>query len=132
LLDAQFAQQFPLKILVAEDNLINQKLIQRVLYKLGYQIEMAENGVEAVNRMNDQGYDLILMDVQMPEMDGLEATKQIRMRSYKQPYIIALTANAMPEDRRICINAGMDDYIGKPMKIDELTDALRRAAALCG
>jgi len=129
LLDVEFSKLFPFKILVAEDNLINQKLIQRVLSKLGFEIEMATNGLDALRMMEAEGYNLILMDVQMPEMDGIEATQKIRRRPYKQPYIIALTANAMPEDREKCIAAGMDDYLGKPMKIDELIAALKRAAA---
>jgi len=126
-----FAQQFPLHILVAEDNLINQKLIQSVLHKLGYTADMAINGIEALAMMENRQYDVILMDVQMPGMDGLEATARIRERTfaYPQPFIIALTANALADDREICVNAGMDEYMAKPMKITELTDNLKKAAA---
>ena len=130
LLDDLFAVQFPFKILVAEDNPINQKLIQRVLNKLGYQVAMAENGVEVLRMMDEQNYNLILMDIQMPEMDGIEATQRIRRESRHRPYIIALTANVMPEDRETYINAGMDDYLGKPMEINKLTEALKKAAVV--
>jgi CheY-like chemotaxis protein len=130
LLDAQFAQQFPFKILVAEDNPINQKLIQRVLNKLGYEIDIAANGVEVLRMLDEQSYNLVLMDIQMPEMDGIEATQRIRRQHQHQPYIIALTANVMPEDRETYINAGMDDYLGKPMEINKLTEALKKAAVV--
>jgi len=128
----KFAEQYPFKILVAEDNFINQKLIQRVLFKLGYETDLAETGLEVLKMMEQYHYNLILMDVQMPEMDGLEAVQNIRKQNYKQPYVIAMTANAMPEDRETCINAGMDDYIDKPMKLDKLTDALKKAAVALG
>ncbi len=130
LLDDLFAQQFPFKILVAEDNPINQKLIERVLNKLGYQVAMAANGVEVLRMMDEQSYNLILMDIQMPEMDGIEATQRIRRENRHQPYIIALTANVMPEDRETYISAGMDDYLGKPMEINKLTEALKKAAVV--
>jgi len=132
LLNVKFAEQYPFKILVAEDNFINQKLIQRVLFKLGYETDLAETGLEVLKMMEQHHYNLILMDVQMPEMDGLEAVQNIRKQNYKQPYVIAMTANAMPEDRETCINAGMDDYIDKPMKLDKLTDALKKAAVALG
>jgi len=131
LFDESFARQFPLNILVAEDNAINQKLIKSVLHKLGYTVDMAVNGVETLAMMEKRQYDVILMDVQMPGMDGLEATVRIRERTfaYPQPFIIALTANALANDREICISAGMDEYMAKPMKITELTDNLKKAAA---
>ncbi len=129
LLDVKFAAQFPFKILVAEDNPINQKLIARVLNKLGYEIDLAANGIEALGMMAKGGYNLVFMDVQMPGMDGLEATRNIRNQNYTQPYIIALTANAMPEDRDVCIKAGMDEYLAKPMKIEKLTEVMQQAAA---
>ncbi len=120
-LSADFAKQYPLRILIAEDNPINQKLIIRVLNKLGYQqIEVANNGLEAVEKFNEQLYDVIFMDVQMPEMDGLEATRMIRLKQYHQPVIISMTANAMQGDREECIKAGMDDYISKPVKFETL------------
>lgn len=127
-----FAREFPLNILVAEDNAVNQKLIENILHKLGYTVDVAVNGVEALHMTENKSYDVILMDVQMPEMDGLEATAVIRERTsaYPQPYIIALTANALTNDREICLNAGMDEYMAKPMKINELIDNLKKAAAV--
>lgn len=115
-----FALAYPHKIMVAEDNLINQKLILRVLNKLGYHPLMANNGVEALEKLNEEFCDLIFMDISMPEMDGLEATKIIRNSFEKQPMIIAMTANAMAEDKEACLKAGMDEYLSKPFKIDEL------------
>jgi CheY-like chemotaxis protein len=91
-----------------------------VLTKLGYKPEKALNGAEALFAQEKRNYDLILMDMQMPIMDGLEATGKIRLLSGKQPIIIATTANAMSEDRKICIDAGMDDYISKPLKVEDL------------
>ncbi|HZY39640.1 MAG TPA: response regulator, partial [Mucilaginibacter sp.] len=129
LLDSQFSNLYPFKILVAEDNPINQKLIQRVLNKLGFEIDTAVNGLDVLTMIADKSYDVIFMDVQMPDMDGIEATQKIRRQNSRQPYIIALTANAMVEDRDLCLKAGMNDYLSKPMKIEELTDALKRAAA---
>jgi signal transduction histidine kinase/CheY-like chemotaxis protein/ligand-binding sensor domain-containing protein len=120
-LSADFATKYPLRILIADDNPVNQKLIIRVLNKLGYQqIDIAGNGLEATEKFNEQFYDVILMDVQMPEMDGLEATRLIRQKQYLQPVIIAMTANAMQGDREECIKAGMDDYISKPVKFEAL------------
>jgi len=130
LLNPDFAKQFALNILVAEDNFINQKLIERILNKLGYQPDMANNGVEALERFNSKPYDVILMDIQMPEMDGFEATKQIRELAGKQPYIIAMTANALSEDKEICLSSGMDYYISKPMNIESLVANLREIHAL--
>ncbi|MEO6978598.1 MAG: response regulator, partial [Mucilaginibacter sp.] len=124
-LSTEFAILKPLNILVAEDNAINQKMILKVLEKLGYQAALAVNGVEVIKMLDEQDYDLILMDVQMPEMDGLEATRLIRKHHKRQPVIIAMTANAMVEDREICIKAGMNDYISKPVKIDTLITMLR-------
>jgi signal transduction histidine kinase/CheY-like chemotaxis protein/ligand-binding sensor domain-containing protein len=124
-LSKDFAVLKPLKILVAEDNLINQKMILKVLEKLGYQAALAATGAEVIQMLDTTYFDLILMDVQMPEMDGLEATRYIRAHYKRQPVIIAMTANAMVEDREICINAGMDDYISKPVKIDALITMLR-------
>jgi signal transduction histidine kinase/CheY-like chemotaxis protein/ligand-binding sensor domain-containing protein len=129
-LDENFAKQFPFRILVAEDNAINQKLIQRVLNKLGYEVQIAENGIEVLRMMDSNIYDVILMDVQMPEMGGLEATEKIRRQLCLQPYIVAMTANAMPEDKAICLNAGMNDYLAKPMKMSELIDVLQTASAV--
>jgi len=121
-----FAKQYPMNILIAEDNEINQKLASRILMKMGYNADIAVNGHDALNAMTAKKYDMILMDVQMPEMDGLEATRFIRENMENQPVIIAMTANAMPEDKEICLRAGMDDYLSKPMKIADIMDILQR------
>jgi signal transduction histidine kinase/CheY-like chemotaxis protein len=128
LLSEDFAKAFPLKILLAEDNLINQKLATKVLSKLGYSIDVANNGRQAVDMLSEGSYDVILMDVLMPEMDGLEATKHIRKSSVYQPVIVAMTANALPEDREECIRAGMDDYISKPINLEILVRVLQETA----
>lgn len=117
----------PLHILLAEDNLVNQQVALGFLSKFGYRADVAANGLEALQAVERQSYDLILMDVNMPEMDGLTATGRIRaLQLAAQPYIVAMTANAMYEDRKLCIDAGMDDYISKPIRIDELSAALQR------
>ena len=123
-LSSYFSQEYPLNILVAEDNPVNQILAERVLAKLGYKADLALNGLEVLCAMKKKIYDLIFMDVQMPEMDGLEATRLIRLQQEQQPLIIAMTANAMQEDRTICLEAGMDDYIAKPIKLDDLVRLL--------
>jgi len=127
-LSADFALEYPLSILLAEDNIINQKLATRVLNKLGYHLDIANNGVEAVGMLQEKTYDIVLMDVLMPEMDGLEATRVIRSGSSAQPKIVAMTASAMPEDKEACFKAGMDEYISKPLKVEELMNALRETA----
>jgi PAS domain S-box-containing protein len=119
-LDPQMAAQFPLRILLAEDNLVNQKVAIFTLKKLGYKVDVANNGLEALNAVRQQTYDLVLMDVQMPEMDGLTATRLIRQLTGSQPRIVAMTANALPEDRQTCLDAGMDDYLSKPFNIQAL------------
>jgi CheY-like chemotaxis protein len=127
ILDARLANQHPLRILLAEDNVVNQKLALRLLEQMGYRADVASNGIEAVESLERQSYDVILMDVQMPEMDGLEATRKIRkLTSALQPHIIAMTANAMEGDRELCLSAGMDDYISKPIRVDELIEALMK------
>ena len=126
--DPQMAARHPLRILLAEDNAVNQKLALRLLEQMGYRADVASNGIEAIQSIERQPYDVILMDVQMPEMDGLEATRQIVARwPVKRPFIIGLTANAMQGDREMCINAGMNHYIPKPIRVVELVDALSRA-----
>jgi signal transduction histidine kinase/CheY-like chemotaxis protein/ligand-binding sensor domain-containing protein len=125
-LNKDFAQSKPLDILVAEDNTINQKMILKVLEKLGYNAVVANNGREAIQMLDGQFYDLILMDVQMPEMDGLECTRYIRDNYERQPVIIAMTANAMVEDKEECLKAGMNNYIAKPVKIDLLVEMLQQ------
>jgi signal transduction histidine kinase/CheY-like chemotaxis protein/ligand-binding sensor domain-containing protein len=119
-----FAKKYPMNILIAEDNAVNQKLAVHILNKMGYAPDLAENGHEALNAMVAKKYDLVFMDVQMPEMDGLEATRFVRANMEHQPKIVAMTANAMPEDKEICLQAGMDGYLSKPMKIAEIIDIL--------
>ena len=120
-LQEDFAARNPLRILLAEDNLINQLLATAILNKLGYyQVQIANNGQEAVDMLSQQPFDLILMDMQMPEMDGIEATKHIRQHAAVQPIIIAMTANAMQGDRETCLQAGMNDYLSKPVKPEDL------------
>jgi len=118
-----------LRVLLAEDNQVNQKLAIRLLERLGYTADLAENGLEVLEALKRQPYDVILMDVQMPELDGLDATRRIceRWPDGERPHIIAMTANAMAEDREACIEAGMDDYVAKPIRPDELAEALSRA-----
>lgn len=121
-----FAKQYPLDILIAEDNYVNQKLSVHILEKMGYKPDVVSNGHEVLNAFTKKRYDMVLMDVQMPEMDGLEATQFIRTHMSEQPVIIAMTANAMTEDREICLKAGMDDYLSKPMKLSEVIAALEK------
>jgi len=130
--DAEMAQRLPLRILLAEDYVVNQKLALRLLAQMGYRADVAANGLETIQALERQPYDVVLMDVQMPEMDGLEATRQIRSRwpAAEQPRIIAMTANAMQGDREICLEAGMDDYVSKPIRVDELVQALSRCQPL--
>ena len=125
-LSEDFSAQYPLRILVAEDNLINQKIALKVLNKLGYQPALANNGKEVMEMVGQENYDIVLMDVQMPEMSGLEATKMIRICLETQPVIIAMTANVMQGDRDECIQAGMDDYISKPIDMKELLSQLEK------
>jgi signal transduction histidine kinase/ligand-binding sensor domain-containing protein/DNA-binding response OmpR family regulator len=125
LLSEQFAQRFPMNILIAEDNLINQKLITKVVTKLGYSPQIVYNGNQVLEIINSRFFDIILMDVQMPELDGLETTRIIRRNaSIKQPFIIAMTASAMPEDKAECIDAGMNYFISKPISIQDLVNVL--------
>lgn len=127
-LDAAMARRRPLRILLAEDNAVNQKLALRLLSQMGYRADVAANGLEAIQAVERQPYDVVLMDVQMPEMDGLEATRQIcaRWPRGERPRIIAMTANAMQGDREMCLAAGMDDYVSKPIRVHELVAALSK------
>lgn len=130
LLSKDFALNHPLEILIVEDNLINQKLILKILSKLGYTVDLANHGQEALDRLREKNYEVILMDMQMPVLDGIETTQIIRRDLHNQPIIIALTANALSEDREKCLNAGMDDYLSKPINIEELLKALKKAFEL--
>jgi CheY-like chemotaxis protein len=125
------AARHPLRILLAEDNVVNQKLALRLLQQMGYRADVASNGIEAIQCVERQAYDLVLMDVQMPEMDGLEATRRITAKwsSSDRPRIVAMTANAMQGDREMCLEAGMDDYVTKPIRVDALVAALNNVAA---
>ncbi len=120
-----------LRILLAEDNGVNQKVALRLLDQLGYSADVVSNGLEALAALERQPYDVVLMDVQMPELDGLDATRRIRRRwnPEERPHIVAMTANAMPEDREACLAAGMDDYVAKPIRPEELVAALSRVQA---
>jgi CheY-like chemotaxis protein len=130
-LSADFAKENPLKILIAEDDAMNQKMVLKVMNKLGYEPKMTSNGNEVLEEVSLNHYDIILMDVQMPEMDGLEATKMIRLCLSVQPTIIAMTANTLQGDRDACIRAGMDDYISKPVKLEDLVNVLEKWSLHC-
>ncbi|MGB2925054.1 MAG: response regulator [Limnothrix sp.] len=127
------ATDYPLRMLLAEDNVVNQKVATNVLKRLGYRVDIAANGLEVLTALKRQMYDVILMDVQMPEMDGLEATRYIKTHwdsingEVACPWIIAMTANAMQGDRQICLDAGMDDYLSKPIQKAKLIDSLKLA-----
>ena len=128
--DPAMAARLPLDILVAEDNIVNQKVAIAILLQFGYQTDLVVSGKEAVEAVERQKYDLLFMDLQMPEMDGLEATRLICSRTSpsERPYIVAMTANAMKEDRELCLSAGMDDYLSKPIRPEEIKAAIERAA----
>jgi CheY-like chemotaxis protein len=117
-----------MRILLAEDNVVNQRMAQLLLERLAQTADVVSNGIEAVNAASHLPYDLILMDVLMPEMDGLDATRRIRERlpRVRQPRIIAMTANALSGDRERCLAAGMDDYISKPIQLPELAKVIER------
>jgi len=125
-------QQWPLRILLAEDNATNQKLALRLLARMGYDADVAANGLEVLQALKRQAYDVVLMDVQMPEMDGLEATRQLRrvLPETRQPHVIAMTANAMQGDRERCLAAGMNDYVSKPIRVQDLVQALSKSRPL--
>jgi PAS domain S-box-containing protein len=126
--DTHMAERLPLRILIAEDNAINQKLALQMLKRMGYRADIAANGYEAIQALERQHYDIVLMDVQMPDMDGFEATRHIlkRWSPETRPSIIAMTANAMQGDREKCLTAGMDDYLSKPIQVRDLQRALER------
>ncbi|RPJ37932.1 MAG: response regulator [Planctomycetaceae bacterium] len=128
LLDSRLAQRLPLRVLLVDDNPINQKVGLSILLKLGYHADLAGNGLEAIKALEQKTYDLLFLDVQMPEMDGLEAARQICQRwpTEKRPFIIAMTGNALIGDREKCLAAGMDDYISKPVRLGEIQAVLER------
>jgi PAS domain S-box-containing protein len=130
--DASMAEHLPLRILLAEDNMINQKVARHTLGRLGYQADAVVNGLEVVEAVSRQAYDVVLMDMHMPEMDGAEATQLIRKQfpDDQQPIIIAVTADAMQGDRERCLQAGMDYYISKPIRVDDLMQVLAQCRPL--
>jgi len=125
-IDPPLAQNLPLKILLVEDNLVNQKVALKILGRLGYSADLADNGLKAIANFQSSAYDVVFMDIQMPEMDGITATKYIRKLSQSAncPYIIAMTANAMIGDREAYLEAGMNEYISKPISIEKIGNAL--------
>jgi signal transduction histidine kinase/DNA-binding response OmpR family regulator len=128
-IDPQLAERLPLRILLAEDNVVNQKVALHTLKRMGYRADVVGNGLEVLEALHRQPYDLVLMDVQMPEMDGLTATRLIcqKWSPENRPRIIAITANAMQGDREACLDAGMDDYISKPIRVEELVQVLSKS-----
>ncbi len=128
-LDPGMAASHPRRILLAEDNLVNQKLALRLLGRMGYEADVVANGREAVEAVDRQRYDVVLMDIQMPELDGLEATRRIIQQTdaVRRPWIVAMTANALAGDRERCLEAGMNGYISKPIRVEELVAAVLEA-----
>src|SRR6185436_17533364 len=134
-MDASMAARLPLRMLLVDDNIINQKVAVRLLQQLGYSADIAGNGLEAIQALERKPYDVVFMDVQMPGLDGLEATRRIRARQAgdsppptlaKNLVIIAMTANAMQGDREKCVGAGMDDYVPKPVRPETLQQMIER------
>lgn len=126
-IDSQLGNKYPLRVLLAEDNTINQKVTTKIMERLGYRIDVVANGLEVLEEVKKIHYDIILMDLHMPEMDGLEATRKlIREYGKERPVIVALTAFAMESDKEICLNTGMDDYLSKPVRIEEIQNLLQK------
>lgn len=127
MMDDTFSQQHPLRILLAEDNLVNQKVLLRLLKRLGYEADVANNGLEAVEAVRQTAYDVILMDIQMPKMDGIKATEQIfaEWSPPERPQVIAVTANVLPEYERACEAVGMVGFVTKPVSLKTISEALR-------
>ena len=123
---ADFTAHQPVHILLAEDNLINQKIFIHMLSKLGFQSDIVQNGKEALTAVTEKNYDIVFMDVQMPEMDGLEATREIRKLHKVQPVIVAMTANSMEGDKEDCLVSGMNDYISKPIHLESLRKIMEK------
>jgi GAF domain-containing protein/DNA-binding response OmpR family regulator len=129
--DPGLAERHPLRILLAEDNAVNRKVALRLLSNMGYTADVAEDGLQAIAALEAKEFDVVLMDVQMPELDGLEATRRIRARWPERPvHIVAMTANAMAGDRDACLAAGMNDYVSKPIRVPDLAQALARTPVL--
>jgi PAS domain S-box-containing protein len=133
-IDSDFGHRRPMRILLAEDNIINQKVATRILTQMGYRPDVVQNGLEVIQALERQRYDIIFMDVQMPDMDGLEATREIRKRwtGPNRVWIVAMTANAMDTDREMCLEAGMDGYLSKPVRIEALEKELVRSSENIG
>ena len=133
-IDISLASRLPLRILLAEDNPVNQKVGMRLLEKLGYHPDLAANGQEAVDAVRRQKYDVVLMDMQMPVMDGLAASRSIveEYEAQTRPYIVAMTANVLESDKLACSEAGMDDFLGKPVMLADLHKLLERASVRVG
>ncbi len=129
--DSQLSEKLPLRILLVEDIALNQKVIQQMLLRMGYRTDVANNGLEAISALRQQPYDFVFMDVQMPEMDGFEATRKIcqEWSDNYRPWIVATTAHAMPGDREECLGAGMNDYISKPIRIEAVAQAFYKYQA---
>ena len=124
-------EEYPLNILVAEDNAINQKLIMRIFQMLGYTIQIASNGYKVIEILDQMKIDIIFMDIQMPEMDGIEATSKIIAKwGDQRPMIIAMTANALQRDKETYRAAGMDDYISKPLTVDQIRIGIEKWASV--
>jgi CheY-like chemotaxis protein len=127
----RLGDRHPLRVLVAEDNLVNQRVATLLLAKLGYDAVVVGTGLQALEALRQERFDVVFMDVHMPEMDGLEATRRIGtdLVAERRPYVVAMTASAMVGDREACFEAGMDDYVSKPVRPQELEAALERAVA---
>ncbi|MFT5298770.1 MAG: CheY-like chemotaxis protein [Colwellia sp.] len=111
--------------MLAEDNNINQAIAKKLFQKLGYSIDLAKDGIEAITAVHENKYDMIFMDMQMPNMDGVTATKAIiKEQPENHPYIVAMTTNVLPQDRQKCFDAGMKDFVGKPVNIDHIIKAI--------
>ncbi len=129
-MNSEASNEQPLRILMAEDNSINQRVGKLILQKAGFNIDLVGDGNEALEAHRAQPYDLILMDCQMPTMDGFEASRQIRLLEQRQPIIVAVTANALVGERERCLNAGMDDYLSKPFQAEQLVSMVKKWVAV--